>query len=84
MEGDGDHLGDRHRIDVLELVGHITHACGRDMEPSFVPWQQGDMQDTLADVTKAREHLGYRPGTLVQAGIRKYVEWFRGAHPLRD
>ena len=76
--GEAYNLGGGHRIDVLELVRLIGDACGRKIEPEFVPWQTGDVQDTLADVSKAMEELGYEPRTRVQDGVRKFVAWFRG------
>ena len=70
-------LGGGHRIDVLKLVRLIGDACGRKVEPEFVPWQEGDVQDTLADVSKAREELGYAQQTRAEDGVRRFVAWFR-------
>ena len=75
--GEAYNLGGGHRIDVLELVRFIADACGMEVEPEFVPWQTGDVQDTLADVSKARDELGYGPRTTVEEGIRRFVDWLR-------
>jgi UDP-glucuronate 4-epimerase len=41
------------------------------------PMQPGDVPLTFADITKARELLGYSPQTKIEEGIPKFVEWFR-------
>ncbi|MDP7081037.1 MAG: GDP-mannose 4,6-dehydratase [Candidatus Undinarchaeales archaeon] len=81
--GEAYNLGGGHRIDVIELVRLIGKACGRTVEPSFVPWQTGDVQDTLADVSKATDHFGYRPRTAVEEGVRRFVAWYRERSPAR-
>jgi UDP-glucuronate 4-epimerase len=41
------------------------------------PLQPGDVPQTFADVTKARRLLAYNPQTQIEAGIKKFVDWFR-------
>jgi UDP-glucuronate 4-epimerase len=40
-----------------------------------LPEQAGDVPRTYADITKATRLLGYRPATLFQEGIKKFVSW---------
>jgi len=81
--GEAYNLGGGHRIDVLELVRLIGNGCGHAVEPDFVPWQTGDVQDTLADVSKATAHFGYRPRTAVEEGVRQFIAWYRERGPAR-
>jgi nucleoside-diphosphate-sugar epimerase len=74
--GDIYNLGTGRRIDVLELVRLICQACGRNPSPEFAPRTTGDVQDTLADISKAVEDLGYRPTIAVEDGVRRFVEWY--------
>ena len=39
--------------------------------------QPGDVVITYADVSKAREHLGYAPSTTVREGLARFMEWYR-------
>jgi UDP-glucuronate 4-epimerase len=41
------------------------------------PMQQGDVTETYADVSAIAADLGYAPRTSLDAGIPKFVEWFR-------
>jgi UDP-glucuronate 4-epimerase len=44
---------------------------------THLPLQPGDVQRTYADVTRARELLGYDPTTPVEAGIPRFVAWMK-------
>ncbi|RYE85245.1 MAG: capsular biosynthesis protein CpsI, partial [Hyphomicrobiales bacterium] len=43
-----------------------------------LPRQPGDLVDTSADVTALQAATGYKPGTPVKEGVRRFVEWYRG------
>ncbi|MCB8651076.1 GDP-mannose 4,6-dehydratase, partial [Fusobacterium ulcerans] len=40
------------------------------------PMQLGDVEKTYADISKAKEILGYNPKTNFEDGIKKFVEWY--------
>lgn len=46
------------------------------LEPKEEPFRQGDILHSLADITLARNALGYQPTHTVEEGIRELVEWF--------
>ncbi len=71
-------LGESATTTLSELVELIGKECGREPILDRQPMQPGDVLVTYADVTKAREQLGYRPGVPVAEGLRRYVEWVRG------
>jgi UDP-glucuronate 4-epimerase len=39
--------------------------------------QPGDVPLTCADISKAREKLGYQPRTKIEQGIPLFVDWFK-------
>ena len=41
-----------------------------------LPDQPGDVPITYADISKAGELLGYRPGTSFEDGVREFVDWY--------
>ena len=41
------------------------------------PPEPGDVPQTFADITKARELLGYNPQTQIEDGLHRFVKWFR-------
>lgn len=70
-------LGESTTTSLSELVGMIGEACGVEPVLDVRPNQPGDVPITYADVTKAKERLGYRPTTLVREGLDRFVEWYR-------
>ena len=70
-------LGESATITLSELIHSIEKAVGREAIIKRLPDQKGDMPLTCADITKARTLLGYHPQTSIEAGIPKFVEWYR-------
>ncbi|MCB9916178.1 MAG: GDP-mannose 4,6-dehydratase [Planctomycetes bacterium] len=70
-------LGESQTTSLAELVDAIGEACGRAPVIDRQPMQPGDVVVTYADVTKARERLGYAPQTLVREGLARFVAWYR-------
>jgi UDP-glucuronate 4-epimerase len=58
------------------LVAEIEKATGRSASIELAPPADGDVPRTLADITRARQHLGYDPKTTVSEGVPKFVEWY--------
>ena len=70
-------LGESQTTSLAELVDVIGAACGRTPTLERLPMQPGDVVVTYADVSKAKERLGYQPKTLVAEGVARFVEWYR-------
>jgi nucleoside-diphosphate-sugar epimerase len=47
------------------------------VNPRFEKARSGDIRHSLADITKAREFLGYRPRFGIEEGLRSTVEWYQ-------
>ena len=44
----------------------------------LLPLQPGDVPDTCADVEELMNDTGYSPSTPIEAGVARFVEWYRG------
>lgn len=62
---------------LLELVGGINRAIGTHIEPIFEPPRAGDVRDSLADISVAREVLAYQPTIDFDEGLRRTIEYYR-------
>jgi UDP-glucuronate 4-epimerase len=69
-------LGESQTTSLAELVEVIGEACGKAPIIDRQPMQPGDVVVTYADVSKARERLGYSPSTLIPEGVRRFVAWY--------
>ena len=70
-------LGRSEVVSLKELIGHIESALGKKASVVFQAAQMGDVQQTCADLTRARQALGYQPKIGIAEGIRRFVEWYR-------
>jgi UDP-glucose 4-epimerase len=62
---------------LLDLLHEICRAVGRDVQPDFGPPRAGDIVHSLADISVARETLGYEVVVPFHEGIARTVAWYR-------
>jgi len=65
-----------------ELISLLENALDMRAEIDRQPGQPGDVPQTFADIRKARRLLGYNPQTQIEAGIERFVAWFRKSAAL--
>jgi len=70
-------LGESAVTTLSELVKLIEQALGMTAKLERLPAQPGDVRRTLADISRARQFLGYAPSVQVSDGIPRFVAWFR-------
>jgi UDP-glucuronate 4-epimerase len=69
-------LGNNATVTLLEMIRSLEEALGKQAAIDWQPEQLGDVPQTWASVTKARNLLGYEPRTPFREGIRRFVEWY--------
>jgi nucleoside-diphosphate-sugar epimerase len=62
---------------VLDLYEKLSALCGRSAAPTFAPPRPGDVRDSLADVSRARELLGFVPTVGFAEGLQRTLDWYR-------
>ncbi len=78
-------IGCSHPVKLMEFIGEIENALGREARKEFVPMQQGDVLQTYADTSRLERECGYRPSTSLHDGIGKFIEWFKSdLNPLKQ
>jgi UDP-glucuronate 4-epimerase len=70
-------LGESETVELRRLVEVIEQAMGKRAILDRQPEQPGDVPVTFANIDKARRLLGYRPQTKIEAGIEKFIAWFK-------
>lgn len=64
------------RIDINYLWDSLKTAANSPLEPEYGPERQGDVRDSLADISKAQKLLGYQPRYTVREGLKITWDWF--------
>lgn len=62
---------------LIDIYYGLTEALGKDIEPEFGPERAGDIRHSNADISKARELLGYDPEYSFEEGIKFAIDWYR-------
>jgi nucleoside-diphosphate-sugar epimerase len=63
---------------VFEILRELTGYSGN---PAYAEPRSGDIKHSLADISRARELLGYVPQVDFREGIRRTVEWYKNMQP---
>ncbi len=66
-------------VSLNEAWAALGEILGPLPEPVYGPPRAGDVRHSVADLTKAARLLGYRPHVSFDDGLRRTVEWARGA-----
>lgn len=62
---------------LIDIYHGLTEALGVEIEPHFGPDRAGDIKHSNADISKAREMLGYDPEWSFERGIKAAIEWYK-------
>lgn len=74
--GDVFNIGSGRRItlnDLIKILEELTEKITVKYEPS----KKGDVKDTHADISKAKNSLGYKTKTELKDGLKKFIEWYK-------
>jgi UDP-glucuronate 4-epimerase len=70
-------LGNSSAILLNDLIKLIGKALRKAPQVKYVNKQEGDVDETLADLAKSREILGYTPKISITEGIKRFIEWYK-------
>ncbi len=62
---------------LIDIYHGLTKVLGVDIQPNFGPDRAGDIKHSNADISKAREQLGYDPDWSFDRGIQAAIEWYK-------
>ena len=64
-------------ITLLELLDALNGLLGTDIRAVHEPPRPGDIRESMADITLARQLLGYEPQVDLQEGLRRSIDYYR-------
>ncbi|MGA8877279.1 MAG: GDP-mannose 4,6-dehydratase [Candidatus Korobacteraceae bacterium] len=70
-------LGNSHPVELNRLIGTLEASLGKKAMINRLPDQPGDVPITYADISKAKQLLGYSPRVPFEQGIDEFVTWFQ-------
>jgi UDP-glucuronate 4-epimerase len=70
-------LGNSMTVSINELIELIEKKLGKEANKKYVSIQNGDVINTCADISKARRLLNFIPQVSIEAGIERFVNWYK-------
>ena len=77
VAGEAYNIGAGGREFLIDIYNGLCEALGIEREPIFGPPRKGDIRDSNADISKARNNFGYDPEYDFDAGIKLAIDWYK-------
>ncbi|MEP0356773.1 NAD-dependent epimerase [Paraglaciecola sp.] len=69
-------IGNNEPIPLMQFIGAIEKAAGKQATKNFMPMQPGDVPATFADIDSLQKEVGFKPDTSIEYGMQQFVDWF--------
>jgi len=77
LSGEVVNIAGGRRISLNDLIGEIGRVLGQSLDVRYVDPRPGDVRHSLADISRAKELLGYEPKVKWEDGVPRTVEFLR-------
>lgn len=77
VSGQTFNLANGRQTSLLELIAALNELLETRIEPQFEPPRAGDVRESLADITRAREALGYEPKVDFREGLERSIDFYQ-------
>jgi UDP-glucuronate 4-epimerase len=83
LEGfDVFNLGESKTISLIDLINLLERYTNRKAKLNYLPLQSGDVRQTYADISKARNLLTYAPEISMEEGLQDFINWYKEINSL--
>ncbi len=70
-------IGNNQPVELMRYIEVLEKCLGITAEKHFMPLQPGDVPATYADIDDLARDFGFHPGTPIEEGIARFVQWYR-------
>jgi nucleoside-diphosphate-sugar epimerase len=78
--GEVINVGTGSRISLNQTLQCLRKITGKNLQAKYEPTREGDIHDSQADISKARELLGYQPTVEFEEGLERTFAWYQLHH----
>lgn len=71
-------IGNNKQERLMYFIEVLENCLGRKAVKNYLPMQDGDVQETYANIDDLVADVGFRPSTPIEVGLQRFVEWYRG------
>ena len=73
-------FGNSDPVELMYLIETLEKSLGCRAGKNMLPMQPGDVPATFADIEALQRDVGFHPGTSIEEGVQKFVDWYRTYH----
>ena len=75
-------IGNSQPVKLMRYIEVIEQCLGLQAKLDLLPLQDGDVPQTIADVSRLEAAVGFKPATSIEVGIGRFVEWYRSYYKV--
>jgi UDP-glucuronate 4-epimerase len=75
-------LGNNRPEKLFDFIAVLERLLGRTALKELLPLQPGDVPESFADIETSRRDLGFEPRTTIEAGLARFVQWYKQYHKV--
>ena len=76
-------IGNNSPVELLRFIEVLEEKLGKQAVMNLMPIQPGDVPATCADVDDLMADVGFTPGTSIEEGIGRFVNWYREYYSVK-
>jgi nucleoside-diphosphate-sugar epimerase len=78
--GEVINVGTGSRVSLNQTLQSLRKITGKNLVAKYEPTREGDIRDSQAEISKARELLGYEPTVMFEEGLERTFAWYQLNH----
>lgn len=69
-------IGNNSTVELMQFIELIEERLKRKAIKNFLPMQDGDVPEALADVNDLITEIGFKPSTPIEVGVNNFIDWY--------
>ncbi len=76
-------IGNHQQVELLRFIEIIEEKLGKKAIKKFMPIQEGDVPESLADVDELMNDVGFAPSTSIETGVSNFIDWYMDYYKIK-
>lgn len=73
-------IGNNKPVKLMHYINLIEKNLNKKARINFLPFQPGDIKNTLSSNNKLNNYINYKPKTTAEVGVKNFINWFKKYH----
>jgi len=75
-------IGNNQSVELGYFIEVLEKGIGKKAKKNFLPIQPGDVEQTYADIDALVRDIDFRPGTSIEVGLERFLDWYRSYYGM--